>query len=121
MRRMYTINSKTLMIVPIDIWNTKIIETDQEIILRINYMSIIDFNCKIYGSSYIGRAESSKLLLGINNKLPVIIEESTNMIYFPTASPRNIKCWWIAYSNVVNYIKGIIRSQFYLKIIKDLH
>ena len=103
--KVYKISSKTLLIIPINDESTKIIEEDNIFIEHNNAMTIIDYNCKIHGSSYLGRFESSKLLLGINNKLPIIIEESNDFIFFPTNSSRNSNCCWIAYNNIGNYIE----------------
>ena len=36
----------------------------------------MDDSCKYFGSSYQGRYEGTKNLIGMNYKLPIIIEES---------------------------------------------
>lgn len=102
----YYINNETLVIIPISSKTTRIIEKNQEIIDNNSSMKIIDYNCKINGSSYIGRYESAKLLLEKKSKLPIIIEEKNDIIYIPTNSIRNDECCWISYNNIVNYYKN---------------
>ena len=62
-------------------------------------MNIIENSCEYFGSSYLGRHEGTKKLIGITHKAPIIIEESKNLIYFPTTSPRLTDCVWIKYIN----------------------
>ena len=64
---------------------------------------MIDYNCKFYGSSYQGRCEGTKYLTGIKSKFPIIIEESRNIIFFPTSSSRNNDNSWIALNKIKNY------------------
>ena len=44
-------------------------------------------------------------MIGTSIKAPVIIEESKNIIFFPTSSPRNNICNWISYNNLIKYEK----------------
>lgn len=102
----YLINDRTLVLIPIDSKKTKIIEDDDEFIVNKQFMEIMDYNCKINGSSYYGRYESSKLLIGISMKLPILFRESEREIYFPTKSVRNKNCWWISYNKIQDYYKS---------------
>ena len=80
----YFISSKTLALIPIGLKKTHIIEEEKEFDVDKPFMNIIDYNCKINGSSYLGRYESSKLLIGISSKLPILLEEKGREIYIPT-------------------------------------
>ena len=66
-------------------------------------MNIIKRSCEYFGSSYNGRHEGTKKLIGISHKAPIIIEESKNLIYFPTSSPRLLDCVWIGLNNIKDY------------------
>ena len=63
----------------------------------------MDESCKYYGSSYKGRIEASKDLLECSYKLPIIVEESSALIFFPIKSSLLQDCCWIN----VNSIKKI--------------
>ena len=99
----YEINSKTLAIVPVGENLTNVLEEDNEFMVNMNSMKIIEKSCEYFGSSYVGRHTGTKVLTGISHKSPIIIEESTNMIYFPTTSPRLIGCIWIALDKIKEY------------------
>ncbi len=103
MKEIYEISSSTLAIIAISKNKTKIIEKEREFDVDIPAMKIIENSCKYFGSSYNGRFEGTKSLTGINYKSPIIIEESTNIIFFPTASPRVVNCSWISLNNIMMY------------------
>ena len=102
----YEFSSKTLALVPIGLNKIHIIEEDNELDINNSFMNIIDYNCKINGSSYLGRYESSKLLIGSSSKLPILLEEIGREIYIPTNSIRNMNCCWISYNNLKDYYKN---------------
>lgn len=99
----YEINSSTLAVISIDDTCCKVLEEAAEYIVNKPSYEVIDNSCKYFGSSYKGRYEGTKNLIGMNYKLPIIIEESRNIIFFPTSSPRLNECWWISLNNIVDY------------------
>ena len=101
----YRINKSTLAVIPIENNKTKIYEIDDVIIVDRNSKKIIEDNCEYYGSSYEGRRKGTTELIGITHKSPIMIEESNNLVFFPTCSPRLKECAWISLNNVDNYSK----------------
>lgn len=101
----YEINSSTLLLVAINDKKTIIYDKDSETKINKRSSKIIDESCKFFGSSLIGRQEGTKDMIGITIKVPIIIEESRNIIFFPTSSPRNHLCSWISYNNLLKYVK----------------
>ena len=99
----YQINKDTLAIVPISKTRTKIYETDNILIVNRNTQKIIEENCQYYGSSFNGRKKGTSDLIGITHKPPIIIEDSSELVFFPTASPRLRECSWIALNNIDTY------------------
>ena len=99
----YEINIDTLAIIPIDETTSKVYETETEYIVNKSSNSIIKDNCEYYGSSYKGRCEGTKYLTGIKTKQPIIVEESRNMIFFPTTSTRSKQSYWIALNKIIDY------------------
>ena len=96
----YTINKKTLAIVPISDRSTKIYEKDNIIIVPKNTQKLIEENCEYYGSSYSGRKKGTVDLIGVTHKSPIVIEETNGIIFFPTSSPRLKTCSWLALNNI---------------------
>jgi len=110
MKKDYEINSSTLAILAVDNKISKVIEEEEEFLVTESVMKIIDKSCKFFGSSYYGRFEGTKHLLGISYKSPIIIEETKNIIFFPTTSPRIDECSWISLNNINTYKKNKNKS-----------
>ena len=111
----YEINSSTLAIVPISDKESKVYEEEEEYIIQKSANSIIKQNCEFYGSSYEGRCTGTKYLTGIKSKYPIIIEESRNIIFFPTSSIRTGQSTWIALNKIKKYNKTKFNSQVLFK------
>ncbi len=107
MNRTYEINKDTLALIPVNNYLTKVYENSDIFMVENSVMHIIDHSCKYFGSSYMGRHEGTKSLIGISHKSPIIIEESRNLIYFPTSSPRKSdECCWISLNHINHYMKN---------------
>jgi len=111
----YEISSATLAIVPIGDDVSKVYEEEDEYIVQKSSNSIIKDNCEFYGSSYEGRCIGTKSLTGIKTKYPIIIEESRNIIFFPTSSIRTKQSTWIALNKVKDYKKKNQTSEIEFK------
>lgn len=116
----YEINSSTLAIVPIDVETSRILEEEEEYIVKKSSNKIIKENCEFYGSSYEGRCIGTKYLTGIKSKYPIIIEESRNIIFFPTSSSRTKQSSWIALNKIKNISKNKEKSNIKFKNDKKL-
>ena len=99
----YEVNCDTLALIPVSENKTKVIERNNIFIINKPVMEIIKDSCEYFGSSYIGRHEGTKKLIGITHKAPIIIEETKNLIYFPTSSPRLLDYTWIGLNNIKTY------------------
>lgn len=106
----YEINEDTLALIPVNNEITKVIETDSTFFVNLKSKQIIDDSCRYFGSSYQGRYDGAKKLIGMNYKLPIIIEEIREFVFFPTTSPRQTECSWISLNNIVDYKKNGKRS-----------
>ena len=101
----YEINSKTLALISLNELKTKVMEENNIYIVNQSVKEIINHSCKYFGSSYIGRYEGTKAIIGINYKSPILIEETNYIIFFPTCSVRNKKCNWISLNKIKDYKK----------------
>lgn len=99
----YEVNDETMAILGVDNNNSKVYENNKEYKIASSSYEVMDYSCQYFGSSYSGRVDGSKRILGANYKLPIIVEESSEMIFFPITSPEKSDCIWIAlkwYKNV---------------------
>ena len=99
----YEINKDTCAILNLNNEVTKIIENKQEYFLPKRSFEVMEDSCAYYGSSFDGRLKGTKMILGGNYKLPIIVEETNNLIFFPTNGTNNDKCSWISLNQVEKY------------------
>ena len=118
----YEITSKTCALISKDKETTEIIENDKTFIINKPINQILNESCEYYGSTLEGRIKGSKTVLGMCYKLPIIIESTNEIIFFPTLSPYHENCSWISIKNIKDYIpvdnnviirfKGDIKEMF---------
>ncbi|MBQ2639625.1 MAG: competence protein ComK [Bacilli bacterium] len=96
----YEVTKGTLAIVPNTEESSLVYEDHERYIIKEKPFKIMEESCKYFGSSYNGRKESAKSILGAEYKVPIILEESNNIILFPTTSPRAEDCAWISLGHV---------------------
>lgn len=99
----YEINEKTLAIIPISEIKTKIYEEAANFIINKPAIKIMEESCQFFGSSLSGRQKGTTRLIGVSHKAPIIIEESKEIIFFPTSSPRKHQCSWLSLKNIDSY------------------
>ena len=105
MMNIYEINENTIALIPLSKNTTKVIEKTDSFILNESTKNIIEYSCEYFGSSYNGRHSGTKRLTGITHKSPIIIEESREIIFFPTTSPRIDECCWLSLKHINKYEK----------------
>ena len=101
----YEICKETMAIIGHDENKTRVLEYNMDRILDEKAYQVMDYSCSYFGSSYQGRVDGSRKMLGANYKLPIIVEESSNMIFFPTTSRTLADCSWISL-NAIEFIEG---------------
>ena len=117
----YEINSETIALIPITSTKTKVYELENEFVVDKSGLKIMEESCEFFGSSLEGRQKGTKRLIGITHKSPVIVEESRNIIFFPTNSPRLEKCCWISLNNLENISKLPNNSLLIFKNSRELY
>lgn len=101
----YEVNYDTQVILPIEGSKSKVIESDNEYVVNQTVQEVLEHSCEYFGSSYEGRKEGTRKMLGITHKSPIIVEESQKMIFFPTTSPERLDCIWINLEKIEKYYK----------------
>lgn len=98
----YEINEETLALISLEN-KTKVFEKNKTFTVNKEVLKIMEDSCSYFGSSLSGRQKGTEKLIGISYKAPVIVEESKNIIFFPTTSPRTKNCNWISLNNLERY------------------
>ena len=100
----YEINNKTLALEPLDD-KTIVYEDEGTFTVNCSPNKIMEQSCEYYGSTLEGRQRGASKLLNVFYKLPVIVEDYNNIIFFPTSSQKGGRCTWISLNNILNYYK----------------
>jgi competence protein ComK len=79
---------------------SQVFEEETDYIVNRPPTKIIEQACKFFGSSLKGRQEGTRDVCGINYKSPIAIDPLSGMYFFPTTSPVNASCSWIAHSHI---------------------
>lgn len=98
----YEINDKTIALFSMA-KKTRVYEENNNFIVDSPTSLIMEDNCSYYGSSLEGRKKGTYNLIGVNYKPPIIVEESSDLIFFPTSSPRNSNCSWLRYNKIRSF------------------
>lgn len=101
----YEINNGTLALIPTRDGKTKVYEVDDEFIVDKRVYQVMEESCQYFGSSLIGRQTGSKNILGSSYKVPIVIDESRDIIFFPTSSPLLDSCYWVGLKDIKEIIK----------------
>ncbi len=112
---MYEINLSTLLLIGLDDFSTKVIELDKEFIINYSSKDIINNSCKYFGSSLSEKINSTKRLINIASKSPIIVEESRNIMFFPLKLTREKNNIWISFNQLENYSKEDNNTVFKFK------
>lgn len=112
----YEISKGTLAIVPNENEGSVVYEDDERYIINQKPFSIMEDSCKYFGSTYEGRKNGAREILGAEYKVPIVIEDSNNLIVFPTTSPMADDCVWISLKRVKKIEKV---ENNYTKVIFD--
>lgn len=110
----YEINEETRALVPCST-GTIIYEAERRFFINNEANNIINNSCEYYGSTFEGRKIGTTRLTGMTHKLPIIIEESKRIIFFPTSSPRLNQCSWLS----LNHIKNVEKLDKQSKVVFD--
>ena len=92
----YEINTETMAVIGVNENFTEVLENKNNYFIKDSSYSVMEHSCEYFGSSCSGRIIGSKKMLGINYKVPIIVEESNDIIFFPISEVDNPKCVWIS-------------------------
>ena len=101
----YEISKGTLAILPNENEKSVVYEDGERYIIDQKPFNIMEESCLYFGSSYEGRKKGAKSILGAEYKVPIVVEDTDNLIIFPTTSPQSDDCAWISLKRVKNIVK----------------
>jgi competence protein ComK len=122
----YEINPRTMLIEPVFYGSkvySRIYENEDVFLAPYKPIDIIKLSCEYFGAGYEGRKKGTKRLIGKTHKAPIAIDPMTSIFFFPTTSPSNPNCIWVADGHVLKHLRDssqvtnlIFRNRFSIKI-----
>lgn len=100
----YIICDNTLAVVGIDYHSSEIVEKGKSFIVQKCWQDVLNDSCLYYSSSFQGRVEGSRTLLNKDYKVPILLQERDELIYFPVGNQTNYTCVWISLKHLDHYI-----------------
>lgn len=98
----YEINDKTVALYSMAN-KTRVYEEDKNFIVDAPASEIMEESCSYFGSSLDGRKKGTNSLIGVTYKAPIIVEETQDLIFFPTSSPKLKNCSWLRSNKIKCY------------------
>ncbi|WP_085522180.1 competence protein ComK [Tuberibacillus sp. Marseille-P3662] len=98
----YEISRSTMALIPYNhsLYNLKVIDTEGDHYLIKSPTQLIHEACVARASTYDGRRKAVKMHLHIPKKVPIPVSPIENIYVFPTHSPDQFHCHWIAYRHI---------------------
>ena len=107
----YLITNKTVALMKLKN-KTIIYSVENKEVINQGINKVLEYNCNYYGSSLDGRKKSARYILNIKYKLPILIDESNNIILIQLNSPKNDYCLYLVINKIIDYKE----NEGYLKI-----
>ena len=85
--------------------HTRIFENHTIHQVAVSPTDLIDANLKYYGSSLKGAREGASMILGGIKKPPIVVNAIRGIYWFPSKSPSNRDCVWLALHQIKDYKK----------------
>ncbi len=108
----YEVNSNTLAIIPSSSGKCKVLEDKKSYNLNKTSLRVIEHSCEYFGVSFASRVEGSKRFVKTRYKTPIVIEESSRIVFFPVKSLRGKDTMWISYNNIIEYYPSHVKKGY---------
>ncbi|MGE8205159.1 competence protein ComK [Heyndrickxia sp. NPDC080065] len=105
----YEISPYTMAILPITYGSklySEIWELENRFISPFKPLDIVKKSCEYFGSSYEGRRNGTRRLIGVTHKAPIMLDSYTSSFLIPTTSPMNPDCIWLLLNHVHHHEKS---------------
>ncbi len=99
----YEVNSSTLALIPCGSSRCRAVEDKRTYNLNIDSMRVIEHSCEYFGVSYKSRIEGTKKFVNSKYKNPIVIEETSRIVFFPITSVNRKDTLWVSYNNILEY------------------
>ena len=122
----YLITKDTVAILKKD-KQTIIYDVENYRVINKNIKTVLNLNCNFYGSTLIGRKKSAENILDIKYKVPIVLDETSDITLLQLSSLRKDETILLVLNKIVSYhevlnklvIKCINNQEFEVNISKN--
>ena len=122
----YLITKDTVAILKKD-KKTIIYDVENYRVINKNIKTVLNLNCNFYGSTLIGRKKSAENILDIKYKVPIVLDEASDITLLQLSSLRKDETILLVLNKIVSYhevfdklvIKCINNQEFEVNISKN--
>ena len=122
----YLITKDTVAILKKD-KKTIIYDVENYRVINKNIKTVLNLNCNFYGSTLIGRKKSAENILDIKYKVPIVLDETSDITLLQLSSLRKDETILLVLNKIVSYhevlnklvIKCINNQEFEVNISKN--
>ncbi len=122
----YLITKDTVAILKKD-KQTIIYDVENYRVINKNIKTVLNLNCNFYGSTLIGRKKSAENILDIKYKVPIVLDEASDITLLQLSSLRKDETILLVLNKIVSYhevfdklvIKCINNQEFEVNISKN--
>lgn len=82
--------------------NSRLIENDQNFLVRMRPLDLINESIRYYGFNLAGAIDGSRSILGKINMPPVVVIPQFDVIWFPCKSHKHKDCVWLAHAHIID-------------------
>jgi len=107
----YRVNKKTLAVVPNGNKRCKVLEEKREYNINRTSFKVIEHSCEYFGVSYESRLKGSQKFIKSRYKSPIIIEETSSLVFMPISSTTRSDTLWINYQNIFDFFPSMKKKR----------
>lgn len=99
----YEVNKNTLAVVPSGNKRCRVLEEKRTYNINQTSFKVIEHSCEYFGVSYKSRLKGSQKFIKSRYKSPIIVEETSSLVFIPISSPSKSDTFWINYQNIFDF------------------
>lgn len=107
----YEVNSRTLAVIPTGDSRCKVVEDSRTYNINKTSFKVIEHSCEYFGVSYKSRLEGSQKFIKTKYKIPIVIEETSRLVFIPISATTKGNTLWLSYNNIIDFYPSKIKKK----------
>ncbi len=99
----YEVSKRTLAVIPNGNRRCKVLEERATYNINKTSFKVIEHSCEYFGVSYQSRLKGSQKFIKSRYKTPILVEETSRLVFIPVSSTTRGNTLWINYNNIKDF------------------